>query len=294
MSKTQEIKKEITNFRDITQTSDLISYLDDKTARLDNIKYLYHYTTLESAIRIIQSQRWLLTRAADMNDQNEYKNGDEKRWRNLFFTSFMREDKESIGMWSMYAQPWSEGVKISIPKAAFTKWIRDTKIINEVVWSDEEVASGYMPTGRSVKIDNKDTRTLRISTVAYSNTESCESSARMEEKLICGGATNTKLKNAVRLPELTGYVKDMAWSYEKEVRIKAEFDNTENFRRVAIDIPDYVISEMIITASPLFEGNLREKLEEKISRVMKTSASLYEGKLKIKDSCERCEYKNRY
>ena len=43
-----------------------------------------------------------------MNDNLEYKNGDPHRLRNLFFSCFMCEDKESIGMWSMYAQPWEK------------------------------------------------------------------------------------------------------------------------------------------------------------------------------------------
>ena len=49
-----------------------------------------------------------------MNDRLEYKTGrslDPTRWNNLFFSSFMCEDKENIGMWSMYSQPLGEGRK---------------------------------------------------------------------------------------------------------------------------------------------------------------------------------------
>ena len=45
-----------------------------------------------------------------MNDQLEFSNGDKERWKNIFFASFMMDMKESIGMWSMYSQPWESGV----------------------------------------------------------------------------------------------------------------------------------------------------------------------------------------
>ncbi len=103
-------------FSEITTPMELVSYLDDATSRLKNTKYLYHYTTLSNAIAIFKSKRWHLCNAQGMNDLKEYKNGDSECWKNIFFTSFMSDVKESIGMWSMYSLPWAEGVKIAIPK----------------------------------------------------------------------------------------------------------------------------------------------------------------------------------
>ena len=68
-------------------------------------------------------------------------------------------------------------------------------------------------------------------------------------------AKNIHIKNAVRIPELTGYIKDMAWSYEKEIRIKAEFDNVYGVHRIAIPLTEDLINAMTITVSPLFEGS---------------------------------------
>lgn len=107
-----------TVFQDIETPEELKCYLDDSMRRLDNTPYLHHYTNVSRVVDMIRSGTWHLGNAEGMNDNLEYKNGDATRWRNLFFSCFMCEDKESIGMWSMYAQPWEKGVKISIPKVA--------------------------------------------------------------------------------------------------------------------------------------------------------------------------------
>ena len=107
-----------TVFQDIETPEELKRYLDDSMRRLDNTPYLHHYTNVSRVVDMIRSGTWHLGNAEGMNDNLEYKNGDAPRWRNLFFSCFMCEDKESIGMWSMYAQPWEKGVKISIPKVA--------------------------------------------------------------------------------------------------------------------------------------------------------------------------------
>ena len=51
-----------------------------------------------------------------MNDQLEYERGEKMIWEHLAFASFMTECKESIGMWSMYAQEWQDGIMLKIPK----------------------------------------------------------------------------------------------------------------------------------------------------------------------------------
>ena len=47
---------------------------------------------------------------------------------------------------------------------------------------------------------------------------------KSKEILICGKAENKLLKNTPHLPDLVGYVKDLAWEYEHEVRVLATVD----------------------------------------------------------------------
>lgn len=55
-------------------------------------------------------------------------------------------------------------------------------------------------------------------------------------------------------------IKDNAWDYEKEVRLKAEFENIAGFNRVAVRIPDDVLDKITITAGSLFVGDLSQRI----------------------------------
>ena len=273
-----------TNFSDISTPEELILYLDNADKRLHNSKYLYHYTTISNAINIIRSETWHLGNAEEMNDKLEYENGDPARWNNLFFSSFMCEDKENIGMWSMYAQPWETGVKISIPRETVLQWIKETKEIWEISTID------YRPTGQKIPVDGHSV-SLRLSSVAYSNADSLQKGE--QEKIRWSTRSNTKLKNATQIPELTGYIKDIAWSYEKEIRIKAEINdrNTDKIKRVAIPLKENVIEAMVLTSSPLFEGDLKEELEKESIKQLTTHKSIFTKRLDLKTVCQECKFK---
>lgn len=270
-------------FSNINTSEELKLYLDDMTNRLKNSPYLYHYTTISNVVKMIKGKTWHLGNAAGMNDHLEYKNGDSHRWNNLFFSCFMGEDKENIGMWSMYAQPWEKGVKIALPKEVIRKWIRETKEILEIS------TSNYQPTGQAIAI-GENGACLKLSSVAYCNTDSLQET-KGREKIMWSTATNTNIKDAVRIPELTGYIKDMAWSYEKEIRIKAEFENIGNIQRVAVPLTDEVIDEMTIISSPLFKGDLHAELGREIARQIETGKSIFTNRLNIRTICQECEYK---
>lgn len=271
-------KRNVLSFDTIDNSSDLKKYLDFGS-RLNSSQFLYQYTTVSALINMLRSQTMHLSNAKYMNDQLEYRNGDPQIWKNLFFSCFMMEDDESIGMWGMYAQPWREGVKISIPKEILRRWVNEISELIEISQKTKQ------PTGR--KISDESAFRVWISTVAYSNFEGLEAKSA-EETLRCGGQENRILKNAPRRPELTGYIKDMAWSYEKEVRVKAHFNNEMGFERIAIEMPEYVIDSLVITPSPLFEGNIIERIKAEISRSIITDKSKFVDKLLIRSACDNC------
>lgn len=257
------------DFSKIKTVENLIRYLDDTNARLNNRKYLYHYTTIKCIINIFYSGKWFLSNAKEMNDQLEYKNGDKNIWKNIFFTSFMTDVKENIGMWSMYAQPWEDGVLIQLPKEVVKKWIKGISKVYEVSYETNKVTNKIIPIDRMNKV--------YLSSVAYSNCDSTE----FEEVLKWSTVSNRNIKKATHIPELTGYVKDMAWDYEREIRIKAYLDNEHCLHKVAVDIPEFVYDAMTLIAGPLFQGDLKRRLSEEISSRVNLSHSLFSGKLKI-------------
>ncbi len=269
-----------TNFKEIDNPKDMIRYLSDSRRRLENSDYIFHYTSFDVVINILRRKEWHLGSAVFMNDRLEYENGDPSIWPNIFFSSLMTEDDESIGMWSMYAQPWHLGVKITIPSKKAREWINGVRIIKEI---DQE---SKLATGRVITVD-KDIK-LNLSSVTYCNTDRVKIEDSME-KLTWSNVVNTNFQGAAHMHELTGYVKDLAWSYEKEIRILAKFDNTQNFKRIALDIPDEIIGEMIFTASPVFGGDLRNMVYDELDIEIKTEKSLFEDKLAVSSICDRCD-----
>ena len=264
-------------FEDISKCRELIDYLDDSGERLKNSDSIFHYTTIDNCINIFKSRTWHLGNPKNMNDKLEYSNGDEKRWENIFFASFMSNADESIAMWSMYSQPWERGIQLAIKKDTVKKWIKDTKIIREIS------CKNYMPTNRIIEC-NDENRVL-LSSVTYHH------ASKSGEELWWNTVANKKLTNADRIPELTGYVKDFAWKYEQEIRIKAVFNNSDHFERVAIDIPDYVLDDITVIKSPMFNEELLPQLKKAIGKNNVLHDSPFKNNLYIFDPCIRCSYK---
>lgn len=276
-----------TVFKEISTPENLIRYLEDTPRRTKDYRYVYHYTTLRNLIKILQGKCWHLSNAKDMNDQLEYKHGDKSRWERIFFSSFMMDSKESIGMWSMYAQPWESGVKIAIPTSELRKWIATSP---KIFGLKKNHAGSFDESSRSLEIDNINT-VLTLSSVAYSNADSLEIGE--SEQLTWGKAGNTLIKNAPNIPELTGYIKDKAWDYEKEIRLKITFASSQDIDRVAVELSDDLINSMIITASPLFDGSLQERIQTEIERQIKTEKSIFANRLFIRTICSNCEDRKR-
>lgn len=212
----------------------------------------------------------------------EYQHGDSERWKRIYFASFMMDSKESIGMWSMYAQPWETGVKIAFPISAVKKWVKDT----DFLFALKRDADGNFDIVNQFKISDI-LAALKLSAVAYSNADSLETSDQ-DECLSWSTSLNTLIKHPHRFSELTGYIKDKAWDYEKEIRLKAVMPPEYNFDRIAIKISQDLIDSMIITASPLFEGDLQAKIEDEIKLQIKTERSIFSDRLHIKTICSSC------
>lgn len=263
-----------------------LKYRFDILHNTDNgeVNYLCHYTRLSSAIAIIRSRQWYIGSPKKMNDGLEISRGSESEWEKFYFASFMFEPKESIAMWSMYAQPWEDGVMIRIPVKVFKKWVRDKDIIIREAISKErkdKKSSYHISAG------------LISYFVAYTNAYS-----RMEggdEKLYCGTSSekqcNTKVKDVLSTSELRGYVKDMAWSYENEIRLRVDIDSDHHIEGLLIDIPDYIIDSLEIVAGPKFDGVLSERIEQEIQESFdnnRLNHSIFKDKLNW-TYCDDCE-----
>ena len=270
-----------TNFKKIEEADQLIDYLRDSSNRLRNISskpcVLQHYTSLKSILSIIESGFWYIGNPHNMNDGLEYDHASRKAWNNKFFASFMSEQTESLAMWSMYAQPWEVGVKVSIPSNDFKRWIRET---NEIYYADHNTKKIHGD--QKIQVTEND---IFISSVAYCNTDSKDISE--QEETTCGDANNEILERVASNQQLIGYVKNTAWSYEKEVRILIRLPENYNWDGVAIKIPQYIIDSITITKGPRFESDLLTEIKKRIKWSIKTGTSLFFNRLKH-IPCDNC------
>lgn len=182
----------------------------------------------------------------------------------------------------MYSQPWEKGVKLAFPSRIIRKWlkeVRNVKIIEKTNHSNFE---------KTVELEKNQ---ARLVAVAYSNKYS-QDDKNLVPKITWSSVSNTN-KGLLDFKKVTGYVKDMAWSYEKEIRIFVEFLDEVSYYKVAIPFTDGVLNSMSITASPLFKGDLVAKIQQLgLEGDIQFEDSLFKGKLNHHSICERCEYKN--
>lgn len=274
-------KTEVTDFKKASSPQEVVSYLSSGE-RLKKAAHLYHYTKLSSMIDIIKSGYWVMRSPKYMNDVFEFENWSPYNWSGVFFASFMGEQKENIGMWSMYAQPWTDGVKIAIGRTAFKNWIKN---INTVYKADP----------RTYEVDEYTIfeigkrATIKCNAVAYSNFDGTDNGKN--ESIRCGQAVNEQLRKGTGNPLLAGYIKNDAWDYEREIRLRVDLDKSIDCEAVAIKVPSELINAMTIVKGPRFNGNLCERIQAELGRGLLTDESLFFGKIK-EVYCDKCAGEN--
>ena len=264
-----------TSFHKIISKDNLIWYLRNKPFN-ENNHILCHYTNLKSYNNIISSKFWFINNPKNMNDKLEIERYT-GHWDDVYFASFMPEHSESIAMWSMYAQPWNDGIMIIIPFNVFKNWIFNTTEI-------------YPALGKTKKPDinhpiTKEYFNMDMYRIAYSDYDS----KPLSPTLYCGSAKNDQLENVYSYPELTGFIKDSAWYYEKELRLRINLTCEQKYDGLLIKIPDNLINSLTIKFGPRFDfSQIKDK-----TFVNSNKKSIYHEKLSY-IPCDNCLKKTCY
>lgn len=241
-------------FEDVSNGNELIAFLKTYANQMKNTisesekAYVYHYTTIKAVKGILKSKQWYLNSPSNMNDGLELRYLKKMNVKNLFFSSFLTEDKESIAMWSMYSQPWEEGVLIRIPIEMIKKWIKNKPLIYS---ADSKMR-------QKIEIIKNANAVLHF--VAYTNKDSI--SDNEQKTLQVGKETNTKFSDTFEYEELAGYIKDTAWAYEKEVRLRVKVSDNQTYNAVMIDIPQDILNSFEFVTGPRFEENILMSLRK--------------------------------
>lgn len=263
-------------FSEICAADDLIDYLND-AARLNSVSYISKYTKLKSAIRIFTDKRLLLRNPADMNDRYEYGKFSGENWKHICYSCFSASSVESIAMWSMYAQPWSDGIMLSIPPKALRTLISDTRELTLA----KQIGKEYVADGK-ISIEEAKTSLYRV---AYTNKHNLTVTGRDDR--------NRKFAEPYCNPEaskLTGYVKDIAWDYEKEVRLRVDLPESCAHSAVFLDLDDAFLQQIKIITGPRFKGTPEHPLSDTLKHA-DISPSTFSDKIHW-IPCDDCKCKD--
>lgn len=263
-------------FSSITESSELIGYLSEPQ-RLNNVKYVSKYMPLPSAVRLFSSHMLLINNPAHMNDLYEIKAfGNHAKWSKICFASFITQSSESMAMWSMYAQPWTDGVMISFPVPALKEVLRNTHTLIAAVYDEE--AEHYSPGDYTISADGR----MTIARVAYIDGGTLTVTSKDDR--------NTFFANPYRSPELAGYIKDAAWSYEKEVRLRVDLPDSYDQDAVFLKLPEDLLNSICITTGPRFSGNALMALPSKFRAKVRIETSRFTEALGW-TPCDHCYLK---
>ena len=263
-------------FCDITDSYELVKYLKS-AQRLSNINYLCKYMKLSSVLECLSTGMWLLNNPQNMNDLYEYRSfNDKEKWNHICFASFITQSTESMAMWSMYAQPWEEGVMVSIPTIAVKKLINDTEFV--IAADYNEKTGRYVPS--KTEIPSKDI--LSLSRVAYYDGLYITCTGRDDRNMHFG--------NPYKIAELTGYIKDSAWDYEKEVRLRVDIPSQYNYNAAFIKLTEDYLNQISITSGPRFAGNVLTSIPSKYKAKISIDNSKFKEKLAW-IPCDNCSKK---
>lgn len=230
----------------------------------DSFKKLYHYTSIESFKRIIQSKTLMFNRNDRVNDIIEGKRT--RSFQSYYYTAcFTFSDKESIPLWHIYAKK-DQGVRFSVNNRNFFTgkmyYLNDSgkQCFNkELIGSEREkplygniirVPSGY------VGVDD----VCRV-VVEYSDEKLLIDPTIVEDY----GSLEIRKTNVF---EMAG-IKGTAWAYEDEARFFTTISGNQlEINSIFFELEDDFFNEMIITLNPFMSDEERKKTISELKKIL--------------------------
>ena len=259
---------------EIKDVASMIAFLKEKGVNHD--KY-YHYTTWDSLKKILKYKTFLLTRgnSLNINDQHEaHMKGSWEEWNKIYIGSFAFGPSENMAMWGLYGLPWHDAVRLSIPKHKMNTWVDSIQEIK--------------------LFENGKTESFHDSFDASLNDVVYASGAEGDpiKYIYRGKNLNAKLPlGADKAKEMTGYVKNCAWQYENEVRLRIRLNHDTGFERIQVSVPDEVIDSINVTTGPYFRWK-SEDLYEQLIHENRIKESGFKNLVRYKELCSMCQHES--
>ena len=213
-----------TKQEDIKDTDSLLSYLQNPAG---GFRSAYHYTSLEALYQICSNKTLRFSRMKKMNDNFEQELFCTNR--DFFFCLSIGGDdeKDNFGLWAMYG-------KLNVKKS------------NKA----EDIGVKIYFSSDALKQICKENEKLSIHRVAY--TDLIDNYDKPTNRKIYVGSHSTEI-NDFDKDKYSGFIKDVAWRYENEMRLRLPFSNeriTDDMKD--IKIPDKILSSLKVYPSPVY------------------------------------------
>ncbi|MBQ2593537.1 MAG: DUF2971 domain-containing protein [Candidatus Riflebacteria bacterium] len=251
-----------TELKEFNNGSKFAEYLENEAKKH---KPFHHYTNMKTLELILKNKTLKFTRgnSKSLNDWHEPQvKGDKKYWDKTYIACFSFDDNkaeleknydsEIMAMWELYGLPSNEAVRISLAKDKMRDLIdisnKKVKEKQNLIYLDGEKQETIL----AYKIEK-----IVLSDVFYVKGTDNDEKVSIQQNHY-GVPVHFKLTNSDNLHDFlqnwffTGYVKNYAWGYEKEVRIILTLKDKIDKEELFMEIPDEIISSFQVTLGPSF------------------------------------------
>lgn len=262
-------------FREIEKIDELIGFLESKGRNHNNF---YHYTNKEGLRGMLISRKMHISSGDLMNDKQELTKGDIEIWQSLYLSSFNYGEEENMAMWGLYGVPREDAIRIAISGPIMRNWINNVNRFYVVTFENGRYEYNKILSECEIKLTD-------IVYVSGKLSDEKFNLRRSRDKLEVN--RRSSLGKVSSNSSMTGYVKNAAWSYENEVRIRIRTEKSISQKRIAIDIPDEVIDDMSLLLGPGYDDN--DCIEDQKFKNMKWEDSGFKGLVNYRDKCCFCK-----
>jgi hypothetical protein len=269
--------------KDFTTLDQINTYL---TKKGNNHKTYKHYTNLKGLLGMLSSKHIWLSRMDKMNDKQELEKiicSNPDVWKSTYVFSLNYNSSENLALWGLYGIPWETAVCITFPRELLIKLTKDTK-----VYKDTNVYS------------NQGNVNLHLTDVIYlgeNDNRDASHTLKLNTESLNFDYYNHPFLKINRYENFVGKLKNIAWSYENEVRIHARLESARrDLEKIAIPLTDEIISNLTVMFGPWINENDIDKYKREINILsnnkLNFEKSIFSNLVEYRSACFGCEFKN--
>jgi len=241
----------------------------------------YHYTNLSAWLGMKAVKKIHLSLGRRMNDLAEPDKGDVEKWRRTYVASFSFGKLENVAMWGIYGNPFDEALRIRFGRGDVLEDVRKIKDRQAKIFSVKKTEDSQF---KYVDLSDEICERTEISLhdIGYWTGRSLYWDGNKMSARRC-----PDIGEAPRRRDMTGFVKNVAWQYERETRLVITLPNS------VVRPPDMIAIpfEAAIDNAEVLRGPCTTP--DKCSQMDNHEPSRLYGKVRFRHHCDACAVKSK-